>query len=137
QVIEVMTDSEPIAEVAVPQPRIPEYLEKISPDLWALVGDKGQDDEPVRVELVFAGTLTAEDPSWQRALKEAVPTIFVEGQLGQVVSAVVNRGQVKTLAALPSISVVRLPRPARVDVDPDLVLPAANDKALSLAGLDV
>jgi hypothetical protein len=136
QIVEIMTDTEPIAEVAVPLPRSPDFLEKISPDLWALVEAKGPEDETVHVELVFAGTLAADDPSWRTILQEAVPTIFVEGQLGQVVSAIVNRSKVKTLAALAPISTVRLARPARVDVDPALALAADNDQAVALAGLD-
>ena len=66
QIVEVLADPDPIAEVALPQPRTPEYLEKISPDLWALINAKGQEDEPVRVELIFAGSLAADDQSWRR-----------------------------------------------------------------------
>ncbi len=135
QLIEVERDSEPIVQVPVPKERSPEFLEKISSDLWALVGEKGQDNETVRVELVFAGTLAAEG-RWQNLLKEAVPTLFVEGQVGQVVSVIVNHAQVRTLAVLPGISTIRLPRLARVDVEPTAVLPGNNAKALAKSGLE-
>jgi hypothetical protein len=136
RIVEVLPDPEPIAAVAVPQPRIPTYLEKISPDLWALVSDKGSGNEPARIELIFTGTLVPEDQSWRQVLQVAAPGIFVEGRLGQMVSAVVRRSQVKALAALPLISTIRLQRPAQVDVDPALSLPGDNAKALSFTGLD-
>ncbi len=134
RVVEVLADSEPIADIAAAQPRVPEYLEKISPDLWALINEAGADNEPVRIEIIFAGTLN--DSAWRSALAERAPGLFVEGQLGQVVNATVTRGQVKGLAALDSISTIRLPRLARVDIDPALNLPGDNDKALALTGLD-
>ena len=135
QVIEVLTDPEPIEDVTVPGPRTPDYLEKITPDLWALVADKGQETDVLRVELLFAGILVPEDRSWRATLQEAAPGIFVEGHLGQVVTALVTRGQVKNLASLTPISALRLPRPVRVDIDPSLALPGATDKALALSGL--
>jgi len=135
QIIEVLSDAEPIAEITLPGPRFPEYLEKISPDLWAKVEDKDQQNFAVRVELIFSGTLTSEDQNWLRVIQEAAPGLFVEGQLGQVVSAVVRLGQVKSLAILPSISTIRLQRPVRVDVDPNTTQSGDNAKALSLTGL--
>jgi hypothetical protein len=135
QIVEVLADDLPIARVDPPPARMPAYLDKISPDLWALLGDKAPDNQTLRVELVFAGTPAAEDQGWRRLLEVAAPGIFVEGQLGQVVSAVVRAGQIKALAELAPISTIRLQRPVRVDVDPALSLPGDNAKALSLTGL--
>ncbi len=54
RIIEVLTDTEPIAAVAVPQPRSPVFLDKISPELWAILNDKDAVQQTVRVELIFA-----------------------------------------------------------------------------------
>jgi hypothetical protein len=132
-IVEVLADTEPIADVMVPAPREPEFLEKITPDLWALL--EAKNDEPIRVELLFAGELPVEDLSWRDMLREAAPGIFIEGHLGQVVDAVVQRSQVKTLAALPRISTLRLPRPSAVAVNRQLAASANNAQVLAESGL--
>ncbi len=134
RVIEVLADPEPILDEPPPLPRSPEYLEKITPDLWALVEAKGQENQIIRVQLIFVGALAAEDTGWRAALQEASPGIFIEGQLSQNVTALVRVGDVKALAALPQVSVLRLPPPARVDIEPAVVSPGNNAKALSQSG---
>ncbi len=136
QIVEVMAESEPIAEIALPGPRTPDYLEKISAELWSQLEAKQPGDEALRVELIFARMLNADDRSWRGLLEEAAPGVFVESQLGQVVNAVVTRGQVKTLAALDSIVTIRLPRAVRIDIDPGVSLPGDNARALALSGLE-
>ena len=75
-IVEVMSDNEPIADIMVPAPRVPDFLEKITPELWTLLESKK--DEPIRVELLFAGTLSAEDRTWREMLRAARP-VFSPG----------------------------------------------------------
>jgi hypothetical protein len=136
RIIEVLTDPEPITALVEPQPRGAEFLDKISPNLWSLISDKGQETGTARIELVLAGAPDSLDQGWKTLLQEAAPGIFIEGRLGQVVSAVVRLRQVRTLAALPAVVALRLQRPAQVDVDPALPVSGDNAKALALTGLD-
>jgi hypothetical protein len=135
RIIELLRENEPIKVFAEPEPRAPDYLEKISPDLWELVKQAEVPPGRIRVQVVFVGTITERDTSWRVALAEAVPEFFVEGQLGQFVTGLVPAAQIKALAAMPGVSVIRLPRLTRVDADPALKLPGDNARALSQSGV--
>src|SRR5206468_3385200 len=110
-------DSEPLKDEPAAEPRSPDFLEKISADLWAIVSDKAKENERVRLQLVLIGRRSAEEPSLRQAFAAAAPALFVEGHLGNTVVGAAPAGQVKALAALPDVSVVRLVRPARIDVE--------------------
>jgi hypothetical protein len=135
QIIEVLPDTEAIKDLVDPEPRQPEFLEKISPDLWDLV--KGKEPEPlrIRVQIGFVGPLTPNDEAWKLTLSETVPGIFVESQLGAFVTGTLRLDQVKALAAAPLVSFIRLPRAPQVNVSPELAIKGDNQKALELTGL--
>lgn len=134
-VVEVLPDTAPIKELTDPAPRTPEYLEKISPDLWELVKAKEVPTTPIRVQIAFAGAMTADDQGWKITLEEVVPGFFVEGQLGHFVTGIIRLDQVKTLASSPLVSLIRLPRLPHVDVDPAIKIKGDNKRALEQSGL--
>jgi hypothetical protein len=134
-VTEVLTDAEPLKDEPVAEPRSPDFLEKISADLWALVNDKAKESERVRVQLVLIGRRTAEESTLRQMLVAAAPSLRVEGHLGNTVVGTAFVNQVKALAALPEVAVIRLVRPARIDIDPALTSLGDPQKALTLSGL--
>ncbi len=109
----LITEVLPSATVPLPKPGPPprptRNLEKIGADLWALVQAKDLQDERVRVE-VFLSYRPDGDNSWRRRFDRVAPRFFVEGQVGQIVTALVRIGQVAKLADLQDVSVIRLPR---------------------------
>jgi hypothetical protein len=135
QVIEVLPDTEAIKELPEPEPHGAEQFEKISPDLWALVKDKDAGPMRKRVQIGFVGSITPNNRSWKIVLQETIPGFFIEGQLGQFVTGTMRLDQVKRLASSPMVSVIRLPRPPRVDVDPAIKIKGDNAKALEQSKL--
>ncbi len=134
RVIEVLPDNEAIKELAEVPARSPEYLDKISADLWELVKEKEVEPMLIRVQVIYAGMLPADGSEWREALRQAAPSFFIEGHLGNGVAGLVTLDQVKTIAAIPAVSVIRVPRSLRVDVDPALQIKGDNAKALALTG---
>jgi hypothetical protein len=135
RIIEVLREKEPIKVIAEPEPRIPDYLEKISPELWELVKQPEPSSRPIRVQIGFVGTLSPQDTAWRQALAETVPGFFIEGQLGQFVTGLIPPAQIKTLAAMPAVSVIRLPRLTRVDADPATKINGDNARVLADSGV--
>jgi hypothetical protein len=135
QVIEVLPDTKAIKELPEVAPRFPEYLEKISPDLWELVKGKNLPPELIRVQVSFAGNVDKDDRVWKMLLREVTPGFFIEGQLGQFVTGMIRLDQVKALAETPMVSVIRLPRTPAVNVDQAFKAKGDNSKALKLTGL--
>jgi hypothetical protein len=135
QFIEVMPDGEAIKELADFEPRVPEEMEKISPDLWELVKGKDVPTQRIRVQIGFNGTIGERDQAWKTMLQETAPGIFIEAQFGVYVTAIVRLDQVKTLASSSLVSFMRLPRPPSVDVDPGIKTKGDNAKALEQSGL--
>jgi hypothetical protein len=132
--IEVLSDAEPIRDVAPPAARTPAALDKIGPRLWEVVAAADKDEQQagrvIRVQVLVAGTPRT-GAALQLLAEEIAPGAFVEGVLGNIISAEVQVGQVKTIAALPNVIGVRLPPAPRVEVDPKL--PAAFEPAKALA----
>jgi len=135
QVIEILPDTEAIKELPEYELRLPEYLEKISPDLWQLVKAKDVPPTPIRVQIVFVGNPQADDRDWKQLLEESTPGFFVEGQLGQFVTGVMRLDHVKQLASSALVSAIRLRRTPRVDVDPAIKIKGDNAKALEQTGV--
>ena len=110
-------------------------LQKLSPEVRALAAQE-QAGKPERLEVILAFTPAPEDESWHRALTGAAPSILIEGRLGPVVTVLAGPRQAAALAAVPVVSVVRLPRPALVSLIPPWKGPEENSEALRLSGLD-
>jgi hypothetical protein len=135
RVVEVLRDTEPPMEIAEVPPREPAYLEKISPELWEIVGAKEEGDKPVRIQVVLAGTPVAGDETSRQLLLGAAPGFFIEGQFGQFITGIGTPAQVKALAPLPDVVALRMPRPAHVDVDPALKSVGDNARVLAQSGI--
>jgi hypothetical protein len=134
-VTEVVPEPEPAKELAETPARPRPDLEKISTDLWPLVSEKGREAKVVRLEIILAYD-PADAQSWQQDLAKAAPGLLVEGRLGPVVTATARLGQVPALAAVPVVSVLRLPRPARGEVDGAVRFPTDNAAALRQSGIE-
>jgi hypothetical protein len=133
---EVLSDAEPINIAAAPAERDPAFLDKIGPGLWEIVEAAAKDDkladELVRVQVLFAGGVPTER---LRQLNELLLGAFVEGVLGNVVSAQVRLRAIQQIAAVPNVIAVRLPPPARLHVADKLAADFQPAKALAQSGL--
>jgi len=148
QLTEVLNDPEPIAAVkdllppGVVLARIGDFDEvqadspasKVSPDLWELMQDAARKDEFVRVQVLFVGEPTVDDI--HRDLGNAVPAFQLEGQLGNVASGRIQAGQIRTLANIPRVMVVRQPRVTFPDVYAGSRTPVELKATLQQTGLD-
>ena len=132
---EVLPDYQRSAAPVDPPPRGHADLDKLSPELFALVNAKGQEATMIRLQVVLDHVPAAENEAWRRRLLQAAPKFFIEGRLGNMVTGLVPVGQVRKLAALPEVSVVRLTPPARVEVDPKIALKGDNARTLKQSGL--
>jgi hypothetical protein len=109
-------------------------LEKVSPDLRALVAQADQKRRRPRMEVILAVTPRPTDRAWRHHLEDAAPGLVIEGQLGPLVTVRARVGRVPKLAALAEVAVVRLPRAARPQVVRPGV-PAKDDKVLRGMGV--
>ena len=135
RIVEVLREKAPIKPLADAEPRTPDYLDKISADLWELVKQPEPPPGRITIQVAVAGTLREDDNTWRALLTEIAPGVSIEGQLGQFVTGRVPIGEIKALAALPRVSVIRLPRLTRVDADPALKFPGDNAKVLAQSGV--
>jgi hypothetical protein len=94
------------------QPAAPANLAKITPELRAILANKEEAAKPRRLEIILAQAPVPGTRTWQRPLQAASSSLEVQGQLGPLVSVVARPDEVPGLAALPAVSVVRLPRAA-------------------------
>lgn len=120
----------------------PEVLSKIDQELWKkhqkriLGGDKGEKDEAlVRVEIFLASPPSSADPNPVGALRKAAPSLFLEGQVGQMVVGVLDPGELGLLASLPNVLLVRLPRLPHGPIHPDVSVEDARKEMLRSTGL--
>ena len=134
-VSEVIPDREPLKELPATPARGNPNLDKLSPSLWTLLSGKDQEAIPLRLEIILAYDPKDEE-GWQQALVKAAPGLVVEGRLGPVVTVVARAGQMPALAALPIVSGIRLPQPARIAVAGTVPIKADNTAALRLSGLE-
>jgi hypothetical protein len=132
-ITEVLPGFQPSAEPAGIPPRAHPDLDKLSPELFALLNAKGQETLPVRIQVVLDHVPQREN--WRPRLLQAAPRFFIEGRLGNTVTGFVPVGQVRNLAALRDVSVLRLTSPARVEVDPKIAIKGDNARALKQSGL--
>jgi len=93
-----------------PQPKVPKEQEKLSPDLREVLTDATAAAKPTRLEVVLASVPDVGDKGFLRLLHGAVPGLIVEGRLGPLVTVIANPTQAPTLAAVPDVIGVRLPR---------------------------
>jgi hypothetical protein len=113
---------------------VPKEHEKIAPELRRLAGGEVGDDR-LRLQLILAEAPAADDALWQKRLVAAVPQLVIEGRVGPYVGVLLPLNKVQAVAALPQVSLVRLPRSAA-----PLPLPASeavggNAAALKASGL--
>jgi hypothetical protein len=152
RLVEVLPDPSPPPPLPRPPGRGDNRLDSISGDLWQLIQAKEPQARPVRIEVLLNTAPDDDDNGWRDILQKRAPDLIVEGVLGNIVTGVFGQpflsedgelrvqpvdvgAQVRALAQLPFVSVVRLPRPARVQVSPAVQFPADNAEALKKTGL--
>ena len=125
-----VVEIQPTIPILAPRPIVqlpaPE-LEKISPELRALVVDGDKAKEPLRFEVILALTPQVEDRGWLSIFRTAAPEVAVEGRLGPLVTVFGPRGQALALAGRPEVVALRLRRPPRP------WFPQVGDKPAALA----
>jgi hypothetical protein len=120
RIVEVIAEPKDIAAMSdAVAPEVEPGLEKLSPDLRALLREEGAGAKPTRLEVVLFDPLRVDNPAW-RAWLQSAGTITVEGQLGQTVTIFAPAAIAKQLAPLPQVAAIRLPARAS---DP---IPSAN-----------
>jgi hypothetical protein len=134
RVVEVMAGMPPVAEHP-PLPAVPKGTEKLAPDLRALLADKEAAAKPTRMEVILSFTPAAAERDWIKPLRQAAPSLAIDGRLGQLVSVHGLPEQMPAVAALPFVSTVRLPASARPQAQ-DAPAPANLREALRAAGLE-
>ena len=123
RVIEVLPQLPLPAVRPIPQP-VPQGMDKFTPDLRELAADEARAAQPLRIELIYALTPSAE------ALRRlaAAQDLVVEGQLGPVVTVTAPQMTIRALTTVDEIAVMRLPRLPQ----PLPLVPQAERKPLPL-----
>ena len=137
KVTEVLPEPATAEDAPLPPKRGQDYLDKIGPGLWTMLTSKDDDTKIVRAEIILSYVPAAGDESYRGALLKEAPSLFIEGRLGPVVTALLRVNQANALAGLSQVSVVRLARPALVQVDPSIQIKGDNASALKQSGLEV
>src|SRR5579862_4855101 len=101
-----------------------------------MVVSKEDDTQVVRAEIILSYVPATDNETYREALLREAPSLFIEGRLGPVVTALLRVNQASALAGLPQVSVIRLARPAAVQVAPSLSFPGDNARALKQGGLE-
>lgn len=101
-------------ELPLPRPRpappaIAKGQEKLTPELRELLA-AGEAAKPQRLEVILSLTPDDSERTWRRDLTRAVPGLLIEGRVGPLVSVQVPPKELPALAALATVSTVRLPR---------------------------
>ncbi len=130
---------EPAAQAAAPPPLAAEqaFREKVSADLRTLVAGLPEDKQkqPLRAEIVLRTAPAPGDLGDLGDLGDRLGFLqrymVVEGRLGGVVTGLIYPSDIDALAALPDVSTVRLPQPAR-----PLVLPPADGPGAAAPPID-
>jgi len=135
-VIEVLADAAPPADPTPPEPRPEDSLQKLSADLWDIAKLPDRQADNVRVQIILGRRPIVGDEQWRQLLSQAAPSLFVEGQMSQIVSGLVAVADIPRLASVPEVSAVRLPRAPVVQVDPGIRFKTDNQAALEGCGLD-
>jgi len=111
-----------------------EYLLKLSPEVRRLAGQATND--LVRLELIFDYPPQPYDRGWRRAIDAAAPGSLIEGRLGELVAIRTPMSNAVSLAQLPFVSAVRLPRPATSPLRPAANTEDATAAALRASGVE-
>lgn len=135
-VIEVLADAAPTADVAFPEPRPENALYKLAADLWDIVKQPDKQAETLRVQIILSYRPDFGDTHWRQQLAHAAPSLFIEGQMDQFVTGLASVREIARLAALPEVSVVRLPRLPLVQVDPGVRFKTDNQAIFEKTGLE-
>jgi hypothetical protein len=133
-VTEVIPDPQPSQPAARADKRGQAYLDKIAPDLYAMLIGK-EDSKIVRAEIVLSYVPAPGDEKYRAAINAAAPSFVQESRLGGVVTGLLRVNQANMLASLEEVSVVRLARLPLLQDAPVPIAGADNAKALALSGL--
>jgi hypothetical protein len=113
EVIPQATDKVPASEAAAaatPSEDDAQSL-KISREIRELASGSTQ-AKPVRMEVILTTTPRPGDTAWENELNRAAGGLVIEGRLESIVTVIAAPRSAASLARLPSVSTIRLPRSA-------------------------
>jgi hypothetical protein len=111
-------------------------LQKISAELRE-IAEREDQAKRQRMEVILNYTPRAEDRQWRRDLKlGGVDAAWIEGRLGQIVTIAAPVKLALSIAELPTVSGVRLPRPAWYPVRTAPQAGMDSQEALRSSGLE-
>ncbi len=84
-------------------------LEKLTPEVRDLVAAADKDTAR-HLEVILWLSPDDSDRSWRQELTEAVPGLIVQGRVGPLIAVRMAPAQAPALAAVPTVSTIRLPR---------------------------
>ncbi|MFO0965145.1 MAG: hypothetical protein U0793_06110 [Gemmataceae bacterium] len=117
----------------------PEGFEKVDTEMWKAIGavikEEKRTADAVRVEIFLAGTPSLATPPSAAPLLSAAPSMFIIGQVGPLVTAVVDPGRIAAIARLPEVILVRFPRLPHGPVNPAVEPADARAEVLKLTGI--
>lgn len=113
EIIPEPADVPPAKDVPTPPP-VEEHLQKLTPEVRALVTDEAENARPVRLEVLLAGNPPEDTLGWERLLTKAASAVRVEGRLGQVVTILARPEHAVQLAQASAVASVRMPRIAQL-----------------------
>jgi hypothetical protein len=112
----------------------PKGQEKLTPELRMLLPKDKEAGKVDRMEVILTHTPADDDREWVGTLARVAPNLAIEGRVGPLVTVSGPVNAALALAALPSVSTVRLPRSAQ----PRLLSDGKDDPkdVLSASGLE-
>src|SRR5262249_25287271 len=106
-----MIEARPDLPLPAPRPEVqqvpPEQL-KLSRPVRELL----KSATPQRLEVILGRVPTADDRALKQALQDQVPSLTIEGRVGEVVTVQMKPSEAPLLARLQIVSTIRLPRTA-------------------------
>jgi hypothetical protein len=140
RVVEVIPEPEGVAALKElpPVPEVPaeeRHLQKITPELRALLGNNEEAAKPRRLEVILSATPSGESTTWLKSLLEISATLVIEGRLGPIVTVLSAANKAPELAASPLVSTVRLPRSGAPAPMPGVAAKDRNREVLAASGV--
>lgn len=140
-----LIEARPDLPLPAPRPepeQVPPAEQKLSRPVRELLRNAEKSASLQRLEVILSRVPTADDRTLRQTLYDQVPSLSIEGRVGQVVTVQMKPAEATTLARLQLVSTIRRPRTADSSIlrlsddmgDPDQVLKRTGLDRLHKAG---